>query len=310
MLGAYPRSYTFVNKKEVLAMHSSKEINIGGHKIVAKVFNEDKTGIPVVFIHGITATIDFWEPVQTPIIKNNFRWYSLSLPGHFPAKLPSVFNKESITPDMISLVLTDAIKKIVDDQPVILAGHSTGGFAALCIAANNPEIAAGVISISGFAHGRWTGALGIFQMLARFGLIGRILFKINFNILASNRWIYRFGVGLYANDRKALYSNSVFKTGVDIAYQATKTLDINSLLPFFNRLPDIDISEQLSNITSPTLALAGDSDPIVPPEQSRIIAERVSKGEKVFLEGAGHLPMFERQNEYNQAITSWIEKLS
>ena len=211
---------------------------------------------------------------------------------------------------MIAQVLTDAIKEFVDEQPVILAGHSTGGFAVLCIAAKNPEIAAGVISISGFAQGRWTGALGIFQKLARFGIIGRVLFKINFNILVSNPWIYRFGVGLYAKDRKALYSNSDFKTVADIAYKGTKELDLNSLLPFFNRMPDIDISELLPNITAPTLALAGDSAPIVPPQQSQIIAERVPKGEKVLLEGAGHLPMFERQNEYNRAITDWVEKLS
>ena len=270
-------------------MNSSKEIDIGGHKIVVKVFNEEKTGIPVIFIHGITATIDFWEPVQTPIFKNNFRWYSLSLPGHYPAQFPSEFHNESLTADMMAQVLTDAIKEFIDDEPVILAGHSTGGFAALNIASHKPEIAAGVISISGFAKGKWNGALGIFQKLARFGIIGRILFKINFKILASNRWIYRIGVGLYAKDRKALYSNSDFKDVVEIAYKGTTEFDLNSLLPFFNRLPDIDISEQLPNITSPTLALAGDSDPIVPPEQSLIIAERVQKGEKVLLEGAGHL---------------------
>lgn len=291
-------------------MNSLKEIDIGGHKIVAKAFNVDKTGIPVIFIHGITATIDFWEPVQIPIFKQHFRWYSLSLPGHYPAQLPSEFQKESLTADMIAQVLTDAIKELVDDQSVILAGHSTGGFAALSIAARMPEIAAGVISISGFAQGRWTGALGIFQKLARFGLIGRMLFKVNFKILASNLWIYRTGVGLYAKDRKALYSNPNFKSVVSIAYQGTKELDLNSLLPFFNRLPDIDISDLLPNITSPTIALAGDMDPIVPPEQSRIIAERVSNGEKVLIKGAGHLPMFERHNEYNRVITDWVEKIT
>lgn len=290
-------------------MNSSKEINIGGHKIVAKVFNEEKTGIPVIFIHGITATIDFWEPVQTPIFKKNFRWFSLSLPGHFPAQLPSEFYNESLNADMMAQVLTDAIKELVDDQPAIIAGHSTGGFAALNLVSRKPEIAAGVISISGFAKGKWNGALGIFQKLARFGMIGRVFFKMNFKVLASTRWIYRNGVGLYAKDRRALYSNSEFKKVVEIAYKGTKELDLNSLLPFFYRLPDIDISEQLPNIASPTLALAGDSDPIVPPEQSLIIAEKVQKGEKVLLKGAGHLPMFERQDEYNRVITDWIGKI-
>ena len=68
-------------------------------------------------------------------------------------------------------------------------------------------------------------------------------------------------------------------------------------------MPDIDIGELLPNITSPTLALAGENDPIVPPEQSRIIAERVPKGENVFLKGTGHLPMFEQQNEYDRVLT-------
>ena len=289
-------------------MHLLKEMNIANHKIVAKVFNEDKTGIPVIFIHGITATIDFWEPLQTPIFRNNFRWYSLSLPGHYPAQLPTDFHKDSLTADMIAQVLTYAIKELVGNEPVILAGHSTGGFAALAIAANNPEIVAGVISIAGFAQGRWTGALGIFQKLARLGPIGRILFKMNFKILASNLWIYRAGVGLYAKDRMAVFSNPNFKSVVNIAYNGTKELEVNSLLPLFNRLPDIDISDQLPNITSPTIALAGENDPIVPPEQSRIIAERVPKSESVFLKGTGHLPMFERQNEYDRALTDWVEK--
>jgi pimeloyl-ACP methyl ester carboxylesterase len=55
--------------------------------------------------------------------------------------------------------------------------------------------------------------------------------------------------------------------------------------------------------------LAGVSDPIVPPEQSHIIAEKVPMGEKVLLEGAGHLPVFERQDEYDRVITDWVEKL-
>ena len=102
-------------------MNSLKRMDIGGHKIVAKAFNEDKTGIPVIFIHGITATIDFWEPVQVPIIKDHFRWYSLSLPGHYPAQLPNEFHKESLTADMMAQVMTDAVKELVGDQPVILA---------------------------------------------------------------------------------------------------------------------------------------------------------------------------------------------
>ena len=52
---------------------------------------------------------------------------------------------------MIAQALIDAIKELVDDQPVILVGYSARGFAALRMAARNPEIAADVIRISGLA---------------------------------------------------------------------------------------------------------------------------------------------------------------
>lgn len=290
-------------------MSANREIDIEGHRIVASAFNEEKDGIPVIFIHGITTSINFWEAIQTPIFKENFRWYSLSLPGHYPARLPIEFRKESLTEDMLAQVLMTAIREIVNEEKIILVGHSTGGFAALNIAARNPEIIAGVISISGFAQGKWKGALGMLQKLARFGPIGRVLFKTNLKILGSYRFIYRIGVGLYANDRRAMNSFPGFESTLDLVYPDAQQLDRNAMIPFFNRLPDIDISQLLPNVTSPTLVLAGDRDPIVPPEQSRLISERVPNAELVLLEGSGHLPMFERPVEYNRAITEWVQKI-
>lgn len=290
-------------------MSTKREINIEGHRIAAAAFNEGKAGIPAIFIHGITTSINFWEVIQTPIFKEKFRWYSLSLPGHYPARLPTEFRREFLTADMLAQVLMTAIRELVNDQQIILAGHSTGGFAALNIAARKPETIAGVISISGFAQGRWKGALGMLQKLARFGAIGRVLFKTNLKILASYRFIYRIGVGLYANDRRAMHSSPGFESTLDLVYPDATQLDLNAMIPFFNQLPDIDISDLLPNVTSPTLALAGDSDPIVPPEQSRLISERVPNAELVLLEGAGHLPMFERPAEYNRVITEWVQKI-
>lgn len=59
----------------------------------------------------------------------------------------------------------------------------------------------------------------------------------------------------------------------------------------------------------PTLAIAGDSDPIVPPEQSRAICERAPKGDLDLLNGVGHLPMFERAQHYTEVIERWVEKI-
>jgi len=287
-------------------MGTQKEVDVNGHKIVAIEYNKEKGGTPVVFIHGITASINFWEPLQLPIFKDNYHWISLGLPGHYPSILPSGFKNEDLTADMIGSVLMKAIRNLVGEQPVLLVGHSTGGFAALYIAATYPEIVSGVISISGFAHGKWNGTLGLLQHIARAGFVGRAIFRTNIKILASNRFIYRIAAGFYAYKSKNLYSFPGFESMLDMVHRDSKQLDPDSLMPYFNRLPDIDIKERLQSISAPTLVLAGDEDPIVPSDQPHLIAKKISNSTKVLLHGSGHLPMFERPEEYGQAISEWI----
>ena len=291
-------------------MEAQIELDVQGHRLFAIPFNEDKGGIPAVFIHGITASINFWEPIQVPVFRERFRWYSLSLPGHYPASFPGGFQSESLTGDMIIEVLAESIRKLVGEKPVIVVGHSTGGFAAMGIAGRYPDLVAGVISISGFVQGRWNGALGLLQRIASLGLLGPWLFRTSWSILVAHHSIYRLAAGLYTKDRRSLYTYPDFEDRFDIVYRDAKRLQADSLFPFFKRLPDIDISDNLPFISVPTLVIAGDSDPIVSPEQSCAIAEKVPKGELHLLEGAGHLPMFERAEKYNAVIEKWIEGIT
>jgi pimeloyl-ACP methyl ester carboxylesterase len=276
---------------------------------VALPFNEEKTNTPVIFIHGIIASIRFWELAQPPILADELCWYSLSLPGHFPATFPSGFRREDLTADMIAEVLTDAIQELIGDRPVILAGHSTGGFAALAIAGRTPGLAKSVISISGFAQGQWTGALGMLQWLARHGVIGQMLFKLNLKTLTMNPTVLRTSLGLYAADRQALSSWPLLVQSVESSFPYAKELDANAMIAYFNRLPDLDIATLLPRIAAPTLVLAGDRDPIVPPAQAKLIAERVPNSELVLLEGAGHLVTGERPSEYHRVMTDWLERV-
>ena len=63
---------------------------------------------------------------------------------------------------------------------------------------------------------------------------------------------------------------------------------------------------QLAAIQTPTLVVAGERDPIVPPAQARLIAIRVSQSSLVMLPGAGHLPFLERSADYHRQISDWL----
>jgi pimeloyl-ACP methyl ester carboxylesterase len=203
--------------------------------------------------------------------------------------------------------MTDAIKELVGERPAILVGHSTGGFAALNVAAYAPVLVQGVCSVSGFAHGRWTGALGVLQRLARLGPVGRALFRLNFRALARSRALYRASLRLYAADRRALYAHPDLEPFIELNHPAVEGLDPDAMLTWFYRIPEVDITPLLPQITAPTLVMVGDQDPIVPPAQSHLIAARVPNSELVVFEGAGHLPTTERPRAYQQVLTEWLE---
>ena len=179
------------------------------------------------------------------------------------------------------------------------------------IAGRYPDMVTGVISISGFCSREGgTVRLGLLQRIASLGSLGPWFFRMSLSLLAAYRSIYRLAAGLYAKDRKALYSYPDFEAIFDIIHTDAKKLQADYLFPFFKRLPDIDISEIIPLVSKPTLVVAGDCDPIVPPEQSRAIADKVLKAELHFFEGAGHLPMFERAEMYNAVIAKWVDGLS
>ena len=87
-----------------------------------------------------------------------------------------------------------------------------------------------------------------------------------------------------------------------------RRLDLDAMVPYFAAMPDIDIGAWLPRITAPTLALTGDSDPIVPPDQSHLIAGQVPQAELAVMRGVGHVPMFEDHVEYRRVVGEWLHR--
>lgn len=289
-------------------MVGTHEMQIDGHKIVALSLNPETAGIPVILIHGITASVNFWDMEYLKPFCNIGPCYALSLPGHYPAAFPEDFEESAITAQMMADVLTQAIHRLTDHQPVILAGHSTGGFAVLDIAAHHPDIARCVISISGFAQGRWTGLLGFNQWLTRNGLLGRKLVKWGYQINRINKNMQRAAWRIYAATPKNLYESPYFDTVFRNSYPSLKRLDLDAMVQYFSVMPNIDISPLLPRIKAPTLALTGDRDPIVPPAQARLIAQQVPGADLAIIDDAGHMPFFENSEQYYQALDSWLRQ--
>jgi pimeloyl-ACP methyl ester carboxylesterase len=196
----------------------------------------------------------------------------------------------------------------VGEQPVLLLGYSTGGFAALAIAAYAPEMVRGVISVAGFAQGKWGGLLKLLQWQARMGDIGEAMFRLNVKSgVLHPRMAYLLS-SFYAADKRAYFDDPNMFRSIREQSVYLKNLDTRSMAHYFNRMPDIDITDWLPLIQAPTLVITGDRDPIVPSTQSALIASKVAQGELVIIAGAGHLVMIERPEQYTQAVNEWLKR--
>lgn len=292
----------------MIAMTATHELNIEGHKLVVQALNPGAQGEPIFLIHGIIASINFWSADQFPIFFDHGPTYLLSLPGHYPAMLPPHFPQSAITPEMIARVMTTAMRHLVGERQVTLVGHSTGGFAALSAAIYAPQVVRRVVSISGFAQGRWTGALGLSQNLVRYGKIGRLLFKIGYRSGRWSRSLFRASWRVHMANAGALSTYPYLDTLIDKFYPDYRRLDLDAMVKYFSIMPQIDITSRLAQIRVPTLALTGDQDPTVPPTQAHLIAARVPQAELVVIPGGGHFLFMECPSEYQATLQGWLDK--
>ena len=284
------------------------EMTIDDHKLVIASLNPGATGEPVILLHGITSSISFWEVNPTGYLLNSGPCYSVSLPGHYPAVAPSSFKKTNLSAETLVSLLEKAIRQLAGERTITVIGHSTGAFAALALAAFHPDRVRRAVSIAGFAHGRWTGVLGIYQRAVQLGWFGETYFRLMYRMLMSSPSFYRWGLGFYAADKHALYANPELDEGVKLGFPNFCRLDLDAVIRYFKDMPQIDITSQLAHIQAKTLMITGDRDPLVPPSQSYAIAQLVAGAELLSVKGAGHLPFTERPAEFHQNLSAWLAR--
>ncbi len=286
-------------------MSNRYDVMIDGHKMVALGYNEAATNTPIILLHGIGLSASFW-PEDGGGLLGDKRWYSLCLPGHYPAAFAECFRREDLTAELVARLVMVAIRALVGDQPVVLMGHSTGGFAALATAAQYPEQVKSVISISGFVQGRWGGPLRLLQSEMRYGSVGEMMFRTSWNMVMSAPQVYYYSGGLYAHNRRAYFNYPDLYTHACRVYADSKRHDVQGLAHYFARMPDTDIQDWLPRICAPTLVITGDQDTIVPPQQATQIAQHVPHAKLVCIPDCGHMVMTEQPTAYQAVIQDWL----
>ncbi len=287
-----------------------RHVSFEGHKLAVLCANQDLNQPAIIFIPGVMAPINFWKACLPQQILEQKRWYSISLPGHHPSVVAKDYKPSDIDEIWINRLYQSVIKQLVGKEKVIVVGHSTGGFSALNLAANNFDQLSGVISIAGFYHGKWGGIEGQLTKLAHLGLWAKPLFIFNLWLGRLTKSLQRYISGLLAYDRKAYFNSPVTNNMLNEIQSNMQEQKLSALFPLFNRIPTLNIHDKLSNIKVPTVIMAGSHDPVISAEQSLILAGLIKPSTLIVFENAGHMPFMERTEQFNCELTSALSLMT
>jgi len=111
-----------------------KTLNLAGYKCRALYYNAP--GIPVVFLHGLSFTIDVWQRIGIPelLIEKRVSFLALDM----PYGLKSDCHPKTRNPEVNVSVVAEAVKTVFGSALPVVVGASIGGYVALKYATKFP----------------------------------------------------------------------------------------------------------------------------------------------------------------------------
>jgi 3-oxoadipate enol-lactonase len=76
----------------------------------------------------------------------------------------------------------------------------------------------------------------------------------------------------------------------------------------FQAVGTFDVYERLHEIRVPTLVIAGDTDKVIDPENSRMLASRIPNSELVMLKGMRHGFFTEASEETSRLVIDFLRR--
>jgi 3-oxoadipate enol-lactonase len=251
------------------------------------------TGRPVVFLHGFALTALAWAPQLAAVTASGHRAVAYDARGHGASSTGFRGFSRELLADDLAAVLT-----ALDLRDVVLVGHSLGGITVQMLVDRHPEafeerVAALVLVATtsrGLSHGnRALSSVG--RRIA--GAVPRLSGALAQDDVGF--WVTSWGLG------RDISPDLVERTRAMLRATAAATL-----LEGSRALLDFDLDAALGAIAVPTLVIAGRSDRVLLPGESRRIADRIRRARLVVLPRAGHLPQLEQPEVFDAVLLEFL----
>ncbi|TXF91185.1 alpha/beta hydrolase [Neolewinella aurantiaca] len=279
-----------------------------GHRLAYKAYIHPTSDLqPVIWIHGLTGSVNFWEAAMFPEIYRERSWYSISLPLHFPSTFNGTPTKDSLSETLLA-DLIDAVVRKIPTGKVSIVGYSVGAFAALNYAAKYPDRVASIVSVGGFLTGKAKGIEGIVQFLARGTRLRKAAFHLAYRTLQLHPLVFKLATFAYARKWRRLASYPQLDPTIRNIFPDVRRHDPEGQRIWFYYLLKMNLLDETCVIDCPVLVIAGDKDPIIPFEHQVKYASLLPNAETLVLPGVGHVAFGESPDQFREAVLKWFSK--
>ena len=248
------------------------------------------TGTPVIFIHGLGASMYAWRKNLAPVMAAGYRVVALDLLGFGSSDKPArgytnAAYAQLVVALMDSLHLPDAV----------LVGHSMGGEIAAEVAISFPTRVRGLVLIG--AAGLGTREPLLFRV-ARWPVLGPLVLAFRGRALVG-----RLLRSTYADPRK------VTESDVDQYYAPVAEAAYGrALRGVLREFQFGGLEGRLDAIVAPTLVLWGEADPLIPIALGRALAAQLNRSAFLSVPRAGHSVQEEAPDEVNRLLIKFFKE--
>ncbi|MBM4241030.1 MAG: alpha/beta hydrolase [Euryarchaeota archaeon] len=250
-----------------------------------KLYYEERGyGFPLILLHGLGSDHSIWE-ASAPEFSKKYKTFSLDLRGHGSFDKPKIhYSIDLFSRDVLKFMEEKGIYK------ANIIGHSMGGSIAQQTALKYPEMVRSLILVSTFSY--------VDKKL-------RETFKTLLESLDKGGYSLFFDKVLeLANTPQFLFDNREFILARKKIMAKKSSIDAvrNSILACLGW----DISNSISDISVPTLIIAGNEDILTRINLSEYIHHSIKDSQLIILDGVGHNLMVEKPKEFSQMVTSFL----
>ncbi|KAI8235809.1 Proline iminopeptidase [Colletotrichum sp. SAR 10_86] len=256
-------------------------VDINGARLAYRVAGPENAPL-MITLHGGRGMGDHRSDFKVySQLSDKIRVLSFDYRGHGQSSLTKPYTFEQIVDD-----IEGVRQHFAGDKQVIICGGSFGGFLAQHYAIKYaPKVSHLILRGTAASHHHEAGAIKTLEerihKVPSFS-VDMLRNKV-FGAYESDREFQLIYFAMMPLYREVFDPDAALKSNLDGVYVAESHNDLYS-----EKEKYFDYTDRLAQITAKTLVVVGDKDWICPPENSKLIAEKIPGAELFMVENANH----------------------